>query len=422
MNKILNFPIRVLLTFLIFTEILFFIGPRIWNINNSVLLVCYLLLMNAALYCGYKSGLKYSVRTAIGHFSINTIGRIVTMAFICKLTLFLVDNNFSVTSIISKLLNATNDFGQAYYDRDLDVNIVRYLIGQLLTPIVFAGYVFGIYYWKDLKKKYHIYCVLMIIIELISWISIGVRKGVCDIFIVVFVSWFLRNYDVLLNKKRWRRFKRYIAFVVFAFLLFFLGTNLSRMSQYDTFVGMFNDSRLPIRDFYLKYIPNGLTMMIMSIAGYLCQGYYALSKALEVGILSPNILATNMFTINVAEKFGLDPLVGSYLDVLSLNYGISPTVNWHSIYVWLANGFTFFGVPFFVYFIGFVFGNSWKRSIQKKDNIAMLLFVVMFQTIFYFFANNQVFSFSFVLVVCFMLVYLLNVGNKYEKKNFSCFS
>ena len=422
MDKVLYFPIRILLSFLIFTEVLFFIGPRIWDVDNTVLLISYLLCMNIVLYCGYRAGLKYSIRTAIGRFSLVMVKRIIIVAFFSKLIFFLLNNNFSISSIIGGLLDAANDFGQVYYNRDLEVNITQYLIGQVLSPVIFMGYVFGIYYWKELNKKCRAFCVLMIVIELISWISIGVRKGVCDILIIIFVSWLLRNYNVILNKHRLRKLKIYAVVCMVVFILFFLLTNLSRMSQYETFTEMLDETHVPIRSFYLEYVPKSMIMPIMSIASYLCQGYYALSKAFDVGIIYPNILGTNIFTVNVAEKFGYNPLEGSYLDLLGINYGISPTVNWHSIYVWLANGLTFFGVPFFVYFIGFLFGNSWKRAILRKDNVAMPLFVILFQMIFYFFANNQIFSFSFIAITCFIGLYIFNVGNKYVKKDTGCFS
>ncbi len=422
MNRILYFPISILLTFLVFTEILFFISPRMWNINNEISLVSYLLLMNISLYWGYRAGIKCSIKTTIWRPSQKVINGIIVLAFLFKIFLFLANNNFSIFTVVHNFFNAFHDIGQAYNGRDLKLNVTLYLTGQFLSPLIFMAYVLGICNWKQLHKKYRIFYVTIIFIELINWFSVGVRKGILDIFLIIFVSYLISNYNIIRDKARLRKLKLYFILFVIVFLSFFLVSNLARMYQYDSFTEMLDNTEAPIRPFYLKYLPKILIMPLSSISSYLCQGYYALACALEEGVIFPNLLATNIFTVNVAERFDYDPLANSYLDILNTKYGISPIINWHSIYVWLANGFTFMGVPLFIYFIGFMLANSWKNSILKKDYIAMPLFVVLFQTVFYFFANNQVFSFSFFVVTFFLGTYIFNFGNYRVYKNISNFS
>lgn len=414
MNRVLYFPIRILLFFLIFTEILFFVSPQIWNIKNGISLAFYLGLMNLALYLGYRDGLKKRIRSSKLSLTTKNIKVIITLTFLIKFTFIFLDSNFSFSSL-KLLVFGGVDLGTAYYERNQEINTGYYILKQILSPLVFMGFAFGIYYWKQLNNTYRCLYISAILIELTEWLSIGVRKGILDIFLIIFLSYLLSNYHLILNKVKLKKIKIYFFVFLMVFLSLFLLSNLARMYQYDSFTDMLDDSTIPIHDFYKEHFPRPLIMPLVSISSYLCQGYYALAKTLEVGIIYPNLLATNMFTVNIAERFGYDALSGSYLDILNARYGISPTVNWHSIYVWLANGFTLIGVPLFIYFIGFMLSNSWKSSILKNDALAIPLFIILFQTGFYFFANNQMFSFSFFSIFFFLLSYLLNWGNRRVK-------
>ena len=57
-NNVKMFPIKFVLLFLIVTEILFFVGPINWQINNNILIIFFFLIVNIALYWGYRCGLK----------------------------------------------------------------------------------------------------------------------------------------------------------------------------------------------------------------------------------------------------------------------------------------------------------------------------------------------------------------------------
>ena len=145
----------------------------------------------------------------------------------------------------------------------------------------------------------------------------------------------------------------------------------------------------------------------MMICSYLTQGYYALSKGLELGILPISFLGSSWFTISIAKKFSYDPTETTYMYMLQ-SEGIDMSINWHSIYLWLANDFTFIGVPIIIFLIGYFFAQSWMDAI-KGSNILSYPVLALFSTmIFYFFANNQVFSFSFIPFVFWFSAYQIS--------------
>jgi len=109
----------------------------------------------------------------------------------------------------------------------------------------------------------------------------------------------------------------------------------------------------------------------------------------------------------IASKFGYNPMPNTYLSLLE-NYGIDSHVNWHTIYVWLANDFTFIGVPIIIYLIGLMFARTWCDSVKGDNDTAIPLFTLFLVMVFYFFANNQVLSFSFMPFVVWWLLYRLS--------------
>lgn len=75
-------------------------------------------------------------------------------------------------------------------------------------------------------------------------------------------------------------------------------------------------------------------------------------------------------------------------------YGIDMYINWHSAYLWIANDVTFIFVPLIVFIIGLYFGRVWKDALFGHNPWAYPVLGYMIVEVFYFFANNQVPSFS----------------------------
>ena len=49
-TRVKNFPIRLLLGFLLTTELLFFVAPQQWPVDNYICVALYLALMNVAFF------------------------------------------------------------------------------------------------------------------------------------------------------------------------------------------------------------------------------------------------------------------------------------------------------------------------------------------------------------------------------------
>ena len=207
-----------------------------------------------------------------------------------------------------------------------------------------------------------------------------------------------------------KRFKIGVILVASIFIFYFIFSNLARYNLGLHEMASFN-YKFETRPFYTDHCPTWLLVSLYNIDSYLCQGYYALSLGLSIGIISPTIMGMSWFTMVIANKFGYDPMPGTYMTLLE-PYGIDSKMNWHTIYLWLANDFTFIGVPFVIFFIGYFFAKTWCDCISKKNDYAIPLFSLFLIMVFYFYANNQVLSFSLIAFVFWFLVYMSSKQNR----------
>lgn len=404
-NKILYFPIKIALGFLIFTEILFFVGPIDFMGESYLLLFLYLALLNISLWRGYKMGLR---NFKPSRFKMNMLTIKMILFFGLLLSIVQLRSmwgahglSLSFNTLVRGILNPSDN----YFSEGITTIERSGLLYLILTPIMWAALPLGIYKWAKLDSIGKILTICVIIVQIIAWLGIGTRKGLFDIILIVIFISVVSNNRILLEKDLHKRFKRGALFGCVVFIFYFVYSTLSRYGLGLSEIGDFEVS-LKLRKFYEEYIPVWLIFPLFSITSYLCQGYYALSLSLSMGILKPAVLGSSWFTMVIARKFGYDPLPDTYMAALE-PMGLDPGMNWHSIYVWLANDVTFIGVPILIYLIGYFYSTTWADCIYGKNDTAIPIFALFLIMVFYFYANNQVLSFSFMPFVVWFLIYLI---------------
>ncbi len=424
-KRIAYFPFKILFIFLLFTEILLFIGPLHYDLELPLLLGVYLLILNLSLYLGYKRGItKYKF-----HQSSTTINDVTIIKTFIILSLFVVSpmnllvnwglNSVSPGAIWEKFIEGLTNPADVYLE---NLEFMQKGLGgggaimhALLSFISFAAIPLGIVYWKSLSKTFHLFIFFLIFLEIVFWIGIGTRKGLLDILLITILMIIATNKQLLDDSKK--RKKMLLGLIVFLalFMFYFIYSNLSRstvdlkdLNNIDIAV-----IGLDVKPFYENYVSPVIYIPLSSITNYLCQGYYALSCALKVSLEQTVFTygyGNNTFTMVLLENlFGYDYdylLSQTYQGILDKKYAIHPTVNWHSLYVWLANDFTFFGVPIIIYFIGYLFSTTWLDTLTKSNLYSAPLFAFFAIMVFYAFANNQVLSSSFMAFVIVFILYL----------------
>ena len=406
-NRIYYFPIITILGFLIFTEILYLVGPIDFKATNTGLMYFFLAICNIALFLGYHRGLKVAPVTFV-KISKSSINYLIVIAVFLKLyELQYIWSGHGIPLTINSIVNAVVNPGEAYYSEAPSLSGSG-LLRLIVAPFTWASIPIGILYWSKFRRFERSCLIIIIILEIFVWLGIGVRKGLFDVLVVVFFSIIASNAQMLENPKMIRKLVLVSISFVVLFLVYFVFSNMSRGGRdFSDFSQMLLHRQA--RDFYSSHLPSWLVLSLMTIEDYLCQGYDALNRVIHEGIISPVLFSSNWFTSGLVESVtGQNIINDTYLSILETKFGIDRYVNWHTIYVWLANEYTLFGVPLIMYIIGYFFAETWKDAIWKRNLFAypiLLLFVIM---TFYSYANNQVFSSSFTPFCFWFIIYQIS--------------
>lgn len=402
--KILYFPIKLLLAFLIFSELLFFLGPRDYGINNSNMLGAYLLILNVSLWGGYKFGIrKFRVKAKKKLFlKIEAILLISFVLMLISLSSMLSARGLSLINLFPYIFYSIQNPGDAYY-AETDVLETSPII-LMLSFIVSSSIPLGVYNWNNLNRKYKLLLTILIFLKISSWICIGSRKGIFDVLLIIFVAYIARNQSIIINKGKRRKLIFWGTLSLTLFIIYFIISNIARYKF--SLAGEYILNINSFRPFYQNHVPEWILIILDNITGYLCQGYYALAVCLEMGVIMPSPMGSSWFTIAIAKKLGYDPVPGTYMRLLENTTDIDMSGNWHTMYVWLANDVTFIGVPVVIFIVGLIFGIAWKDVVLGKNIAAVPILSLITVMVFYFFANNQIMSFDFIPFVFWLIYYL----------------
>lgn len=407
-QKVAYYPIRFMLYFLIVTEILFFVGPIAYNIRTPFTIAVFFAIVNLALFWGYKKGIKNAKPTTYG-LSMNTVKFLLILGFALQLEYMVrrwATHGLDVS--LSSLILALTNPGDAYHGESLSTVNVNIFTGIILTPFRWMALPLGIYYWKQLGKFYKIIVIITGFIYVLTWLGIGTRKGLLDIILFIYFLVIAANTSWITDKERSRKIRSISIGLLVAFVAFFIFSNLSR-SGLQNFSDLQDLMNKEYRPFYSKHVPIQVVSALSEITSYLCQGYQALIYSLsDIGIIPITFGGSNMIFWLWADRFfGYDPVPDTYQFILERDYGIDMYQSWHSIYVWIANDFTFIGVPIIIFFIGYIFAKVWIDCVNKNNPFAYPVFAYLLIMVFYFFANNQVLSFNLESFTGCCLIYLI---------------
>lgn len=407
-KQLLNLPLKLLLSFLIITEVLFFIGPIIYDINSEWKIGIYLFLNNTALALGYNCGKKrYVYRDDSKPYSIKTLHiYIVLYLLIIPIRIHALwgISPLSLSGILNQIMVGLQNPGEVYSAKlELVSGLTAYL-NIILSPLTYIAIARVILERKNLKGVWLCFGGMVILWEFLIPIGQGVRKGVLDLLLMLIFLCVASNQGLVIDKLKRRKVFVFALIVGCAFISYFIYSNMSRYNIDDISIllnenGIYSD----IRTSYYNNLNPYLVAGLCSIEGYLCQGYYALSKALELPFTYTFGMGSSWFGLNLLNRFGIRLLPFTYVGQLE-KLGIDPMINWHSIYTWLASDFTFVGVPIFIFFMGFFLSTTWLDVLTKRSVYAAPMFILFAIMTFYSFANNQVFSLSF---IAFIVIFLL---------------
>ncbi|HWW04948.1 hypothetical protein [Collimonas sp.] len=377
---------------------LFAFGPWPWPVTNPVELYAYLLSAHFLLFLGYYSGLKKAIRKPImvNNKEINWL-KISLIANI----LLLVPTSYSRSgSIIPDILFGLSSPGEAYQnavERSFSGGIwvaIEYL-RILISPILAFTFPFIIATWRDRTKFERIACVFIVFFNIAIYVSIGTNKAIVDT--VLLFPWLIAlaiiSGNLILTKRRTIYLSSaglgglFLAFLFFGYGQINRGGGVASGRNFGPPINIDADST----NWLTASLPDMYQIYVESLIRYLCQGYYALSRALLLDFDTTFGVGHSMFLVrNVESLLGITDLASrSYPARLEQAEDWGMLTLWDSIYPWIASDVGFFGALLIVFLIGRYFAMTWIYSIRDADKISILLFSYFIIILLYFPANNQ---------------------------------
>jgi hypothetical protein len=415
-KKYLYLPLRILLTFNFITLLLFVFGPVKWRLDDEWIVVSYLLLNYTLLYYGYKLGVKnYKNNNIARTFKDNKkiIYFILTIAILWFIpTLYIrlggENFNFSESADIENILDPTIGYERKIESFESGLTPLVQYSTLLLGPFIYAFFPISIFYFKSYNKVLKFIIIIFFCFECLSWISIGTNKGIVDIFLISFFTFL--SIDSKYSKLNFKKILLVLSSIILI-LFFFVSSMLSRYGAIgksdvlDKLNFHVLDNPLKTTGVYAD-MDVGIKFAIMQIVSYLSQGYYNLALAFNEPFTWCYGFGNSSVGLTYWKKItGEDLMPKTYLGLIEKSHGVSSKVAWHSIYTWLASDFTFIGVPIIIFGIGYFFASSWLDTIYKRTIYANIVFCFFVQMVFYFYANNQVLSFTFVPFLSFFFLW-----------------
>ncbi len=127
----------------------------------------------------------------------------------------------------------------------------------------------------------------------------------------------------------------------------------------------------------------------ISFSSYLTQGYYGMSQALTLDWVPMYGAGNSMFLVNIISNNIYDIDQFTYQTRLE-PYGWDSDVNWHSMYTWIANDVSFYGVIPVMFLIGLLFGMMFKDAIVHGNPFAKASIFFFILMMVFIPCNNQV--------------------------------
>tara|TARA_B100000579_G_C22819564_1_gene849791 strand:- start:902 stop:2155 length:1254 start_codon:yes stop_codon:yes gene_type:complete len=403
---------------------MFSISPWDWPLESPVKFYLFNVIVLISFFFGYKKGILKNKFYTSNEFNKSAISRLLKISFLLNLIfiypkfLFRLKIAFlSISDILNHIAIGFFTPGYAYADRfartyegfsTLSNPLV--LAYNIVLPFLYLAIPLGIYFWDRLNISSRIILLVIIFLEILSYIAIGTNKGIFDIAIIL--PWLIlaKNPEKYINYKM--NFKKAFllvsaVLVIFSALSYFVSTNIERKGarfyyEHSTQTYVSEDALV------LKILPTFIQDSYLAIDSYLTQGYYPLGLALDMDFKSTYGMGNSFFLTTLGEKyFGKNYITDrTYQARIENDHGWSHYVKWHTFYTWIANDVSFWVVPIIIYYLACFFSQSWHDIIQRRNIYSIPVFSLFLIMITYFPANNQIFGFQGSLITFIVLFYI----------------
>ena len=466
------FPIRLSVIYLLFSLFIFIVSPFQWEVDRPILFYCLLISYIFFLWFGYRVGLMFQFGNAYEWTEQHTdfLIRLISPFIILNVIFYIINifrdyglSSFDFIELAKQMWIGIQNPGQGYINRLFRVQtlqgsdvvggywftLINYFWAFFKYPIV----ILSMLYFKRLKLYAKIFTLIYLALVIIFYVSIGTNIDVLTVFLFFELPIILKTF-VLWNKRKIN--KKHIIKLIVSILIgimiifcYFTWMMISRgginsyddpsynvggvtidigQNEVDSEVsqgGRIDESEKnsvsgdpqgagealnsSITDSGSKLtVPPILMKFWISFSSYFTQGYYGFAQALTVPWTPMFGLGNSMFVVDFVTEHIYD--IDQYTYQMKLeSLGWDSDIQWHSMYTWIANDVSFYGVIVVMLLIGVIFGAIFKDAISKENPFAKACIFYFILMILFIPCNNQLaqrpdtlFSFVF-LIICWIL-------------------
>jgi hypothetical protein len=397
-------PLGGVMSFLLLTMILFFMGPFDWPMHNYEVLSLFLFCVSFAIVCGYSLGVSAPARVG----PLPYWRRLFILGAICSCVMIFPSAYVYTGKWPWEAVLTLFDQGQAYREfqarlQELDGQRGPIVLARTLTHWVsYAVIPIAVFRWRDLDLTMRLLLVGTIVSATIFSLLRGTDQGTFDIGFLIAMSVLVAVARECM--KAGRSFGSFfktkvgvfvaVAAVLFVALAFtaFIDRKTQRYDGNITDLCIGEDQHICINS--NKGLAVGLgevgRFALGIVTTYTSNGYYGLALSLEREFDSTMGIGHSIALTRIYEAATDDKKLyeNSFTYRLRAD-GWSDLYVWSTMYTWIANDVGFPMTVVIVGLLAWLWGSSWRDAVRGDNDAAGIVFCMLTQTFMYSPANFQ---------------------------------
>lgn len=427
-TKKLFFPLKIIVIYLVFTLILYALGPFAWPTHHPIEFYLLNMLYIGMFGLGWYIGIKYT-HTYSDVYSARIQSRLLNnlpFFLVCNLCVEFINifrkfgySNLDLYSLIMDCVYGIQNMGAGY-------NLATMRMAELSSKDVIGGWwmtglntiwgfvnfpllLLGIFYYRQLRCLSKIIIVLHTLLIFVSYMAIGTNIGVFRLILAIIVFYWIKiaQKSIVYHKKHSPKFFMLVWLGIIFMSILFMHIMQSRggILSWDSSSYNIGGIKLDMDSLFFYLLPESLYMMLVAASSYLTQGYYGMSLCLSIEWLPTFGLGSSMAIIKKLSEYVSDTIQRRTYQFRLTSLGWEEDIRWHTMYSWIANDTSFLGVIIIMFFIGLLFAMAYKDSIISNNPYAHIVVYYFALMAFFIPCNNQLFQstyimFSFILMIC----------------------
>lgn len=399
-------PIIYIEIYLTSTLVLYLITPLDFPTKNSFLTFFLILLSQLFLFIGYYISEKYPTKIRKTFWNENTIIKILKKLIIIYFFVLIIKivraSNlayFNIHQIIDLFFKSLSTPSYGYYN--LHIGETNLFLGSIGTIIITLAGFFSyaiipliLLYFNKFTKFFKLFSILIVFLSAVEYVVRGTNKGIFDI-VLFFISIYFINLQINFKKKKQKSLKFYIIVSISFILLlnvftFFIGSRSIGQNWKNNYV-IANQVKINYNAPIMKILSEPQQQILVLTSTYLSQGYYGFSLATTVDWSPTFGLGHSLYFLDELEEHGIKLVDNSLTRKISIKYNWDDHVQWSSIYTWIANDVSIYGVPIIFFIFGFLISRVYRSAIIEGNVFAKILFSFFMIECFFIPANDQLF-------------------------------